>query len=82
MVVALRLPSPSCACSWQKSQPTRALLSQLAVEVASVRARYPTAMPREPLALVAVDIHSYYTKTEALLARILMSFRRSEGRRF
>jgi hypothetical protein len=52
----------------------RTLLGQLAAEVESVRQRHPAAVPREALALIAVDLHSYYTKLEGLLERILISF--------
>lgn len=55
----------------------RTLLGQLAAEVDSVRQRYPGVISREALALIAVDLHSYYTKLESLLERILVSF---EGR--
>src|SRR5262245_50279316 len=52
----------------------RALLAQLAAEVDSVRQRYPGIVSREALALLAIDLHSYYTELESLLERILVSF--------
>ena len=52
----------------------RPLFAQLAAEIESVRQRHPTVIPREALALIAVDLHSYYTKLEALLERFLVSF--------
>jgi hypothetical protein len=52
----------------------RTLLCQLADEIASVRERHPGDAPREALALIAIDLHSYYTKLESLLERILVSF--------
>lgn len=52
----------------------RQLLSQLAAEIESVRAQHPGAVPREALALLAIDLHSYYTKLESLLERVLVSF--------
>jgi len=52
----------------------RSLLAQLAAEVDSVRQRYPGIIAREALALIAIDLHSYYTKLESLLERILVSF--------
>ena len=53
---------------------TRTLLAQLAAEVDSVRQRYPGIISREALALIAIDLHSYFTKLESLLERILVSF--------
>jgi hypothetical protein len=53
---------------------SRLLLAQLAAEVESVRERHPTGVSREALALIAIDLHSYYTKLESLLERILISF--------
>ena len=50
------------------------LLEQLAAEISSVRLRHPAALLREALALIAVDLHSYYTKLEGLLERVLVSF--------
>jgi hypothetical protein len=55
----------------------RTLLAQLAAEVEEVRKNHPAVVPREALALIAIDLHSYYTKLESLLERILVSF---EGR--
>jgi hypothetical protein len=52
----------------------RVLLDQLAAEVESVRLRHAAEIPREALALMAIDLHSYYTKLESLLERILVSF--------
>jgi hypothetical protein len=52
----------------------RGLLRQLAEEIEDVRQRHPADVPREALALLAVDLHSYYTKLESLLERILVSF--------
>jgi len=52
----------------------RPLLAQLAAEVESVLHRNPETIPREALALIAIDLHSYYTKVEGLLERILISF--------
>jgi hypothetical protein len=52
----------------------RNLLAQLAAEVEDVRQRYTGIIPREALALIAIDLHSYYTKLESLLERILVSF--------
>jgi hypothetical protein len=52
----------------------RQLLSQLAAEVESVRKQHPGVVSREVLALLAIDLHSYYTKLESLLERILVSF--------
>lgn len=53
---------------------TRSLLAQLAAEVATVRQQHRTEVPREALALIAIDLHSYYTKLESLLERVLTSF--------
>jgi predicted nucleotidyltransferase len=55
-------------------ETARSLLRQLADEVDAVQHRHPELVPREALALIAVDLHSYYTKLEALLERILVSF--------
>jgi hypothetical protein len=52
----------------------RDLLERIAKEIEDVRGRHPLTIPREPLALLALDLHSYYTKLEALVERILLSF--------
>ena len=52
----------------------RLLLAQLSAEVEGVRKQHPTLVPREALAIIAIDLHSYYTKLESLLERILVSF--------
>jgi hypothetical protein len=59
----------------------RQLLSQLAAEIESVRKQHPGTVSREVLALLAVDLHSYYTKLESLLERILVSFEGHTPRR-
>lgn len=50
----------------------RLLLAQLSAEVEGVRKQHPTLVPRG--ALIAIDLHSYCTKLESLLERILVSF--------
>jgi hypothetical protein len=53
---------------------SRDLLERIAEEIEDVRQRHPVSIAREPLALLALDLHAYYTKLEALVERILLSF--------
>jgi hypothetical protein len=53
---------------------TRVMLSRLRDEIARVDPGPDASPPREVLALLAMDLHSWYTALESLLARILGAF--------
>jgi len=53
---------------------TRGMLARLREEIARVDPGADASPPREVLALLAVDLHSWYTALESLLARILGAF--------